>query len=431
MNGNAIAYERVSYMPVMVDMTRPTANYAKGGLARSAKQVAKAGEGGDSMVVHVNRAEFEEMVRHFGPPERNPETGMYAFKPFWKQKWFKQWAAPVATVALSALAPGLGTALGTGLGLTGTAASTVGTGLIGAGIGGLTGGERGALTGALTGGLAGYALPAMGITGPADPNGSIFSGGIFSPTGGSGIAPAINNLFNGAPAAAGAGLSPGGLAGPSGLAALEAAGPAGAAAGAGGAAGGAGGAAAASPSLLNRLGQAAGLGIVANAVLGGMTGGSQQSSSAPPQQNDPNMTRRLPEVEFNRIRRPLTGDLTRYGMQGGEQSFYEDNALPDMPKEDKEEEKKARGGLLRAAQGRYVKGEGDGRQDKIPALLSDGEYVFDAETVSMLGNGSSDAGAKRLDQMREQIRRHKAGGLARGRMSPDARHPAHYLKKAG
>lgn len=428
MNGKAVSYERVSYTPVMIDMSRPDANYAKGGLARSAKKVAGAGEGGDSMVVHVNRAEFEEMVRHFGPPERNPKTGMYAFKPFWKQKWFKQWAAPVATVALSAIAPGVGTALGAGLGLTGTAASTVGTGLIGAGLGGLTGGAKGALAGGLTGGLAGYALPAAGITGTPDPSGSIFSGGVFSPTGGSGIAPAINSLFNGAPAAAGAGLSPGGLSGPSGLAALEAAGGSG---GIGGAAAGGGGAAAPAAaggtSMLNRIGQLAGLGLVANTVASGLGGGSSTSGAAPTQQqNDPNMSRPLPEVEFRRRRTQPTGDMSRYAIAGGEQSFYDENELPEMPRTPA-----AMGGLMRAAQGRYVKGEGHGREDRIQALLSDGEYVFDAETVSMLGNGSSDAGAKKLDEMRQRIRKHKAGGLARGKMSPDAKDAAHYLKMAG
>jgi hypothetical protein len=417
MNGNAVSYERVSYTPVMVDMSRPgPQTYAKGGLARTAKKVAGAGEGGDSMIVHVNKAEFEEMVRHFGPPERNPQTGMYAFKPFWKQKWFKQWAAPAAAVGLSLVAPGLGTALGAGLGLTGTAASTVGSGLIGAGLGGVTGGARGALTGALTGGLAGYALPATGLTGAADPNGSIFSGGIFSPTGGSGVASTINNLFNGPPAAAGAGLSPGGLSGPSGLAALEAA-------GGGGAAGG--GAAAGGGSMLNRVGQLAALGMVANAVAGGARAGGSSGSAPPPQQNDPNMTARLPEVEFRRTRRPLPTDMNRYAISGGEQDFYDENQLPSMPRTPA-----AMGGLMRAAQGRYVKGEGHGREDRIPALLSDGEYVFDAETVSMLGDGSSDAGAKRLDRMREQIRKHKAGGLARGRMSPDAKDPARYLHGA-
>lgn len=403
MNGNSLSYERVSYTPVMVDMSRPgPQTYAKGGLARSAKKVAGAGEGGDTMIVHVNKAEFQEMVRHFGPPERNPQTGMYAFKPFWKQKWFKQWAAPVATVALSGLIPGLGLgpALGTSLGLTGTAASTVGTGLVGAGLGAATGGGQGALTGALTGGLAGYAVPGL-----------VGEGGVFS----QGLAPAINNLFNGAPAAAGTGLSPGGLSGPSGAAALEAAG--------GG--GPAGAAAAGGTSMMNRVGQLAALGMVGNALLGAGRAGSSSGSAPPAQRNDPNMTARLPEVEFRRTRRPLPTDMNRYAISGGEQDFYNENQLPSVPRTPA-----AMGGLMRAAQGRYVKGEGHGREDRIPALLSDGEYVFDAETVSMLGDGSSDAGAKKLDQMREQIRKHKAGGLARGRMSPDAKDPSRYLHGA-
>jgi hypothetical protein len=138
------------------------------------------------------------------------------------------------------------------------------------------------------------------------------------------------------------------------------------------------------------------------------------------------MSRPLPEVEFRRTRMQPDGDMRRYAITGGERDFYEDNELPEMPRT-----AAAMGGLMRAAQGRYVKGDGHGREDRIPALLSDGEYVFDAETVSMLGDGSSDAGAKKLDQMREQIRKHKAGGLARGRMSPDAKDPSRYLKMAG
>jgi len=429
MNGNTVSYERVSYTPVMVDMSRPDATpYARGGLARSAKRVAGAGEGGDSMIVHVNKAEFEEMVRHFGPPERNPHTGMYAFKPFWKQKWFKQWAAPVATVALSAIAPGVGTALGTGLGLTGTAASTVGTGLIGAGLGAATGGTKGALTGALTGGLAGYALPAMGITGTPAADGSIFSGGIFSPTGGSGIAPAINNLFNGAPSVAGAMPSASPLGPQPQITATPLGAPGAPVDPTVVATGGGGAAASGGTSMLNRIGQLAGLGLVANAVASGLTGGGSQSGGATPapQQNDPNMNRPLPQVEFRRTRIQPRGDMRRYAISGGEQDFYEDNELPEMPRTPA-----AMGGLMRAARGRYVKGDGHGREDRIPALLSDGEYVFDAETVSMLGDGSSDAGAKKLDEMRERIRKHKAGGLARGRMSPDAKDPSRYLKMAG
>ncbi len=44
-----------------------------------------------------------------------------------------------------------------------------------------------------------------------------------------------------------------------------------------------------------------------------------------------------------------------------------------------------------------------------PARLADGEYVIDAHTVSMLGDGNSKAGAKKLDKMREAIRFDKTG----------------------
>jgi hypothetical protein len=78
--------------------------------------------------------------------------------------------------------------------------------------------------------------------------------------------------------------------------------------------------------------------------------------------------------------------------------------------------------------GTYVKGGGTGTSDSIPAKLSDGEYVIDAQTVSMLGNGSSDAGAKKLDQMREAIRKQKGGALSKGKFAPDAKNPLSYMR---
>ena len=75
-----------------------------------------------------------------------------------------------------------------------------------------------------------------------------------------------------------------------------------------------------------------------------------------------------------------------------------------------------------------VSGPGDGREDKIPAVLSDGEYVMDAETVSMLGNGSNKAGAQRLDEMRANLRKHKGGALSRGKFSANAKRPEAYFK---
>lgn len=73
---------------------------------------------------------------------------------------------------------------------------------------------------------------------------------------------------------------------------------------------------------------------------------------------------------------------------------------------------------------RLLRGPGDGVSDSIPAVISSGmakggqparlargEYVIDARTVAALGNGSTDAGAERLDKMRKNILRddRKAG----------------------
>ena len=73
----------------------------------------------------------------------------------------------------------------------------------------------------------------------------------------------------------------------------------------------------------------------------------------------------------------------------------------------------ARGGLtaLGYAKGRLLNGPGDGVSDSIPATidgsqpaaLADGEYVIPARIVSELGNGSTKAGAKKLDAMMKRI----------------------------
>jgi len=62
-----------------------------------------------------------------------------------------------------------------------------------------------------------------------------------------------------------------------------------------------------------------------------------------------------------------------------------------------------------------VEGKGDGMSDEVAfdvvgdpevdtAMLSPDEYVIDAHTVAALGNGSSDAGAARLDEFRKALR---------------------------
>lgn len=77
-----------------------------------------------------------------------------------------------------------------------------------------------------------------------------------------------------------------------------------------------------------------------------------------------------------------------------------------------------------------VMGRGGGRDDTVPALLSDGEYVVDAETVALLGDGSNKEGAKKLDDLRVSIRKHKGRKLSKGKFSDTAKQAEAYLSGA-
>jgi hypothetical protein len=95
--------------------------------------------------------------------------------------------------------------------------------------------------------------------------------------------------------------------------------------------------------------------------------------------------------------------------------FKQAQALGDV-------EEAAAGGIMRGIGGysdggRMLKGPGDGMSDSIPAVigskqparLADGEFVVPADVVSHLGNGSTDAGAKRLYGMMDKIRKARTG----------------------
>jgi hypothetical protein len=72
---------------------------------------------------------------------------------------------------------------------------------------------------------------------------------------------------------------------------------------------------------------------------------------------------------------------------------------------------------------RLLKGPGDGMSDNIPATiggaqparLADGEFVVPADVVSGLGNGSTDAGAKRLHEMMDKVRVARTGNKKQGK----------------
>jgi hypothetical protein len=75
--------------------------------------------------------------------------------------------------------------------------------------------------------------------------------------------------------------------------------------------------------------------------------------------------------------------------------------------------------------GRLLKGPGDGVSDSIPAVignrqparLADGEFVVPARIVSELGNGSTDAGARKLYAMMDRIQRARKKSVGKERVA--------------
>jgi hypothetical protein len=83
--------------------------------------------------------------------------------------------------------------------------------------------------------------------------------------------------------------------------------------------------------------------------------------------------------------------------------------------------------------GRLLKGPGDGMSDNIPARigskqparLADGEFVVPADVVSGIGNGSTDAGARKLYAMMDKVRKARTGRKSQGKeINPSKYMPA-------
>jgi hypothetical protein len=81
-----------------------------------------------------------------------------------------------------------------------------------------------------------------------------------------------------------------------------------------------------------------------------------------------------------------------------------------------------------AAGGKFLRGPGDGMSDNIraningeqEARLADGEFVVPADVVSHIGNGSSEAGSRKLYEMMDKIRVARTGRKAQGKqINPD------------
>lgn len=195
-------------------------------------------------------------------------------------------------------------------------------------------------------------------------------------------------------------------------------------------------------------------------LLAAAFGGNKQASAPGtpagygpiPRIATPNMTRSYTQ--------PNVANWYTYG-QGPEQSFFSNNQLPYVPGVSPASAapgggaasgaaptsapgmmntqpiapgggRMAQGGAFDSTQGdTYVPdpGHGDGTSDGIDAKLSGGEYVMDAGTVSTLGNGSNEAGARALDNLRARVRKHAGKQLVKGKQFMKAKPPESYLKR--
>lgn len=443
--------------------------YRNGGLVQAAEAVRKAGRYGDDVLVHVNKRELADMIARWGKPTINPVTKIPEF--FLGGDFFRDnpWLLPLAT---SVIAPGIGSTVGgaindsIGLGLGSTGSAALGGALVNGGLGYLTGGGKGALYGAgigaampfIQGGALGSGL--QSLTGGGSGLSDMAHGGM-GPDMPADVAKAGTVGSGGANGGGGAlsGLGGGGLGSMLPLLALASA--------MGGSKGGPNGSGGSSPTAYT-TGQQQAINSANQHLsqvkydrprqrvsnedvrtagyrgepiffkdnhLPGYADGGDISSQPQPQQQPQEVfeivdthTGQVVGQTADRRRAMIMRDRRdnayggyRYQVRPqGAKHGYADGGAPQP------------GGALSMAsqepQG-YISGPGDGRADKIPALLSDGEYVFTAEDVSLLGNGSSDAGAKVLDGFRENLRRHKGGALAQGQISPDALPPEGYLPR--
>jgi hypothetical protein len=79
--------------------------------------------------------------------------------------------------------------------------------------------------------------------------------------------------------------------------------------------------------------------------------------------------------------------------------------------------------------GRLLRGPGDGVSDSIPAVigkkkparLADGEFVVPARIVSELGNGSTEAGARKLYAMLDRVQSARKKSIGKGKVANNSR----------
>lgn len=371
----AITYDAMELdAPMVVRLVDPRPRFKQGGLAKKAQQVRNAGAPDDDVLLHLTPEEFKELKGAWGEPTYNERTGLpeYSFLKRLVKKVGSTAKRIIKNPLVQTLAP-----IAANVFLPGVGGLIAGS-LLGAtsakanGQNPILGGLMG-LGGSFAGRAAGTALKGAGG----------LKGALGKITGASGENP--GDLMGGLDSQMNSPLGKIGR------------------------------------FFMNdegkpAWGKIAGAGVGGLALLGSMGGGgSDGGGGGAPSMPEGWNTPAAPQV-MNRTRNAPPADLTQYGKGPGAQQhrFFSDPTYsPGM-----------------ADGGRTATTGTGGRTDDIEALLSEGEYVMDAETVALLGNGSTEAGSQKLDELRANLRQHKGSALAKGEFSPDAKDPMEYLGHA-
>lgn len=417
----------------LYEAPRPTA-FKNGGLARAAQSVRSAGRGGDEVLLHINPKEYEFLKSQWGEPSINPHTNLPEYGLFSKIKKALKFEVFNTKKILKGVLKNpkqlvfgidpLGTKIGNkvwgskdealvnqlGGATKNTFAEAQAKGMdtgLAENLHKVAGAVAGFYGGNALGNLASKGLGNLAQGLEATANANTLSPMVTTVQGANQISPVVVTAGQTAPNAsnlvgnvsntlAGAARSGEGALANLGDKAINYA---------------------KQPKNWGNIVKAAG----ALGVLGGA--GEAPTEGAPDSPNSPG----LKTLPYERDQTNQDMDWYTYG-ERPETRFYSDNAVPAFAPDEEEPAPGAKhGGRLRS---RFVRGPGTGRSDSIDARLSDGEYVLTAEDVALLGDGSSAAGAKRLDQFRANLRKHKGRALARGKISPNAKSPLAYLKGA-
>ena len=353
-----------------------------------AQNLASKGRNGDTTLVHMTPDEVQGLqalaMAKGGSLTINPETGLP------EANFLKSLLPTIAGVALSPFLGPMGAALAVG-GIQALRTKDLGQGLM-AGLGAYGGAGLGKSLGAM-GAAPGVATQVAGQTaGQAAANAAAAGGTNALGIAGGSVNPALMGAKiagSAAPANAYSAMATGAkqLIQPGGLTALRA-------------------------NMVGQLGKTGANVATAGGALGlaNAAGAFDQPEYTPiAEEKSDYAGPYLPAERTARFR----GRDAIFGGGGREFQYFDDvNPFPNV-------RTAAQGGLMRMAKGgRYLEGNGDGTSDSIPAViegnqparLADGEFVIDARTVSELGNGSSDAGARKLHALMEKVhaRRKKA-----------------------